>query len=453
MPFDPSAVERFRYLDVDIDPGRSEVRCRYALDDAWTFEERIGVGAADGRPLDWGAPAVAEAVRLVHLLAGVSYYKAAAPAVVDLGTVPVRPDERPFLRSVVVEGLGEYAYRNDLDLSDVRLEGGADAGAAAPYAPEEGRPLVPFGGGIDSIVVVESLRPRFPDAALFVVSRRGDRFAAIEDAAAVAALPVLRADRVLDPQILRSRELGLRNGHVPVTAIVSSIALLTAVLHGRDAVVMANEWSASFGNVEVDGRVVNHQWSKGAAFESALQRLLAGAYTTPPAWFSLLRPYSELWVAERFAALAQYHGAFRSCNRAFTIDPAQRAATWCGRCDKCCFIDLVLSPFLGADALEAVFSGREPLRQPDLLPTFRALLATSGDYKPFECVGDVGECRTAAVLAAERGDRRGDVVLAQLVRELGVDASAAARADAPRLLAPLAPATAPDAYASAALLV
>jgi len=52
---------------------------------------------------------------------------------------------------------------------------------------------VPFGGGIDSIVTVEEIRQRADDIALFVVSRPGDRFAAIERPAAVSGLPVIRA--------------------------------------------------------------------------------------------------------------------------------------------------------------------------------------------------------------------------------------------------------------------
>ena len=43
----------------------------------------------------------------------------------------------------------------------------------------------------------------------------------------------------------RSAELGFLNGHVPVTAIVTAAAIVAAVLDRRDAVVLANEWSAS----------------------------------------------------------------------------------------------------------------------------------------------------------------------------------------------------------------
>ena len=205
--------------------------------------------------------------------------------------------------------------------------------------------------------------------ALFVVSLPGDRFDAIERPAAVTGLPVARAEREIDPQLLRSRELGFLNGHVPVTGIISAIAVMAAALEGRDAVVMSNEWSASVPTVQAGDHAVNHQYSKSAAFETAFRAVLAGTSAVLPAgvampdYFSALRPRTELWIAERFARMQQYHGTFRSCNRAFHIDQAKRLDHWCGQCDKCCFIDLILAPFLPAAELGAIFGGREPLAE------------------------------------------------------------------------------------------
>lgn len=442
----PARAARFRYLPLEVDAEAGVLRCRYDLDGR-VFEEQITLG----QPADWSDPAVIEAARLVHLLAGVSYFKAGAPPVLDLGDVPIRPGEAEFLRGYYEDGLGEFAYRNGIELT-VAVVGGADAGPAPVARVRPGRPLIPFGGGIDSIVTVDEVLARpGVDAALFVVSRTGDRFDAIERAAEVTGLPVLRAERALDPQILRSAELGFLNGHVPVTGILSAIAVLTAVADGHDAVVMSNEWSASSGNVRVGDRVVNHQHSKSLAFETALRAVVQGAIVDGPDYFSLLRPWSELAIAERFARLDAFHGTFRSCNRAFHIDPAQRATTWCGRCDKCCFIDLILAPYLSAAALGAVFGGSEPLDQADLLPAFRTLLGFGDDVKPFECVGDEGECRTAAVLAGDRPDRLRNPVLAALRDELGAGV-VAARVAAPALARPMGPSHVPDRYASSRLV-
>jgi UDP-N-acetyl-alpha-D-muramoyl-L-alanyl-L-glutamate epimerase len=309
--------------------------------------------------------------------------------------------------------------------------------------------LVPFGGGIDSIVTVELVRDR-GDAALFVVDRPRDRFAAIERAAAVTGLPIVRAERAIDTQVLRSAELGFLNGHVPVTGIISAAAILAAALDGRDAVVMSNEWSSSAATLTVGVRGVNHQYSKSLAFEAGFRRVVAGALGGVD-YFSRLRAYPELLIAERFAALRRYHRAFQSCNRGFHIDPARRLDHWCGECDKCCFIDLILAPYLDAAALAEVFGGREPLDDPTLLPRFEALVDTSGAAKPWECVGDVDESRAAVALAADRPDRAATPVLRALVERLG-DRLPPAEAVA-ALRRPVGDHFVPDAYATDDLLV
>jgi len=455
----------FRYEGYQIDPGPGRLTCRYSLGED-RFSEVVTVTAGPGR---WDREEVRQAARLVFLLAGVSYYKTAAPAVIDLGDTAVTDTERAFLRSFYTEGLAEYAYRNGLDLSGLRIEGPSRPATAPPARParpagEPGRPLVPFGGGIDSIVTAEMIRER-AEPALFIVSRPGDRFEAIERPAAVTGLPILRAGREIDPQLLRSRELGFLNGHVPVTGIISAIAVLAAALDGRDAVVMSNEWSASIPTLEVDGVPVNHQYSKSGTFEAAFRGVLAGSLGPDFEYFSALRPFSELWVARRFAALTQYHDTFRSCNRAFHIDPSRRLDHWCGRCDKCCFIDLILAPFLPAADLQRVFGGHEPLADSDmaaphpgstgsghesLADKFRSLLGTTPTSKPFECVGEVGECRAAALLAAQRPDRAGTKLLQVLAAELDGLPQLSTPAE---LLRPLGPHFVPDAYAPDDLLV
>jgi hypothetical protein len=301
---------------------------------------------------------------------------------------------------------------------------------------------VPFGGGIDSIVTVEQIRQR-ADVALFVVSRPGDTYDAIEQPAAVAGLPVIRAEREIDPQLLRSAENGFLNGHVPVTGIISAIAVLAAVLDDRDAVVMSNEWSASVPTLEFAGRPVNHQYSKSAQFEAAFRGVLNETAGPMPEYFSWLRDRTELWVGREFASLARYHSTFRSCNKAFYAEKARRLDHWCGECDKCCFIDLILAPFLSASELGEIFAvagdphfeaGGEPLGKPALRGKFRALLGAG--TKPFECVGEATECRAAVLLAAARADRAGSTSLRALAAEVRAWPDAPTAIEAEQMLAP-----------------
>jgi hypothetical protein len=361
----------FRYESFTADAESGVLTCRYSLDGR-EFAERFTLAPGPR----WHTEAAQAAARLVFLLAGVSYYKTAAPPVIDLGQTAVTETELAFLGEFYRQGLGEFAYHNALDLSSLRIEArriearriearrieARRIGAHGPADPRPGaaeaghRALVPFGGGIDSIVVVERVR-RLADVALFIVNRPADRFDAIEAPAAVTGLPIVRAEREIDPQLLRSAERGFLNGHVPVTGILSAIAVLAAVLTDRDAVVMSNEWSASIPTLEYQGRPVNHQFSKSDVFEAAFRDVLAQSPARLPEYFSWLRDRTELWVGQEFAALAQYHSSFRSCNRAFYTDPARRLDHWCGQCDKCCFIDLILAPFIPAAEMRPGNSG------------------------------------------------------------------------------------------------
>jgi hypothetical protein len=440
-PSQPSPRGRvFRYENWTADADRGELTCHYSLDGR-EFAERVTLPPGPR----WRTEAARAAARLVFLLAGVSYYKTAAPPLIDLGDTALTDTELAFLREFYLQGLGEFAYRNDLDLSDLQIQAPpAQAPDVAPANASGGRALVPFGGGIDSIVVVERVR-HLADVALFVMSRPADRFEAIEAPAAVTGLPVVRAEREIDPQLLRSAELGFRNGHVPVTGILSSIAVLAAVLAGRDTVVMSNEWSASIPTLEYQGHPVNHQYSKSASFEAAFRDVLAQGPASLPDYFSWLRDRTELWVGREFAALDQYHGSFRSCNKAFYSDPARRLDHWCGQCDKCCFIDLILAPFLPVAALNQIFAATgEPLQDATLAGKFRALLGAG--TKPFECVGEVNECRAAVLLAARREDRKGDRPLRELAGEVAARPDAPTDADAAAMLAPVGAAFIPARY-------
>jgi hypothetical protein len=157
MPPPDQRAERFHYDGFTLDPNLGEICCRYSTG-SHSFTERFGFGP-DGR---WDDPATQAAARMLFLLAGVSYYKTTAARVVDLGSTTSTPDERAFLTRYYVHGLGEFAYRNNIELSDLIVEG-PDAPASLPvaspprYTPTPGRPLIPFGGGIDSIVTVAAL--------------------------------------------------------------------------------------------------------------------------------------------------------------------------------------------------------------------------------------------------------------------------------------------------------
>jgi hypothetical protein len=411
--FDPHAFSTFRFLSRELeDSGR--VSLRYALDDELHFTEAIDLpvpgplGEAERERVDG-------LLALLHWVAGVSYYKLAVPAGVSLESGEPAPAQAALLEALYSEGLGEFAYTNGL-AGPPRPRFASRNGLTAPHTPPAStaalqRVLVPVGGGKDSAVALEIVRRAGMEMALFSV---GDA-PPIARTVAAAGLPWLLARRTLDPSIGELNRAGALNGHVPITAIVSCIALLAAALNGFDAVAMANERSASSGNLSWAGIEVNHQFSKGLAAERALARAVA-EIPDSPRLFSVLRPASELAIARAFAGMERYHQAFTSCNAIFRIDPALRAASWCCDCPKCRFVFLALAPFCSPEHLREIF-GADLLEDEAQLEGF-ALLTATGGHKPFECVGEEQESIAALRLLASDPRWRDHAVVRRLADEV-----------------------------------
>ena len=401
----PARAEVFAYVGLEV--GRDTLRGRYSLDGR-VFEESVafsGTGRLD-------RPDVVAVAELWYLLAGLSYYKAGAARRIDLAATSLGEAGRRLLEAALVDGLGEFAYVNGLSLRGVALVGGSPAPRVSPALDPAGV-LVPFGGGIDSVVTVEHLS-RDLDRALFVVSPAAGRFAPLEATAALTGLEVVRATRTLDPQL--SSDPSLWRGHVPVTAMVALLAAVAALATGRGGVAMSNEHSASAPNLVVDGRAVNHQWSKSLAAEELLAAALAERVGPALHVASVLRDRSEIWVAREFSRLERYLPVFRSCNRAFAQRLEDRAAGWCGVCDKCLFVSLVLAPFVERARLGELL-GVEPLADPARGDQLRALVGLAAIPKPFECVGDPTESAAAVLEVASLPEWAGAEPLASVARE------------------------------------
>jgi hypothetical protein len=426
--FDRTAIRRFRFLDRSLRrDGR--VTLRYALDDVEKFTETFDLPLEPGVVADEAA--VEPLLDLLHWVAGVSYYKMAAPPAVscEIGSPP--PAAAAYLDALYSEGLGEFAYENRHRLP--RLPRPAfprrppEPSAVVPRRrAEPKRVLVPVGGGKDSVVALEIVKRSGVDCSLFVVNA----LEPMRRTAEVADVPMLEVKRGLPLDAFRRlNAAGALNGHVPITAIIACVALLTAELNGYDAVALANERSASSGNLVYDGVEVNHQFSKSARAELLLRA--AAAETGAQAdIFSLLRPASELAIARAFASrLGEYHHAFTSCNLNFQTDAARRGSEpWCRDCPKCRFVYLMLAPFMEPDALAEIFGGAmlDDERQYEGF----ALLTATGGHKPFECVGEEDESLAAIELLDGRPEWRDQVVVRRLVAEaLEVQGRDSARID------------------------
>ena len=390
----PQRAARFTYLNLEIDG--STMRGHYECDGT-TYREVVEFSHS----LDANADAIHAVAELWFLMAGLSYYKARAAHTIDVGSLPLGEAGRALLHAGVLDGLGEFAFRNELDLSDVAIVGGSSVTVTSANVDSHAV-LIPFGGGIDSVVTVRALSPQL-DSALFVMSPPSGLFEPLEETAALMKLPVQRATRSLDP-LITAPSSQVFNGHVPVTAMVTLLAAISALATNRGGVVMSNEHSASVPNLTRAGREVNHQWSKSFEAERLIAAALSERCGDVLTVASFLRDKSELWVAREFANSHDVLTTFRSCNRAFRQDRSARARTWCGECDKCLFINLVLAPFVPATTLDAVFEGNAPLRRRDMEGAIRTLVGLGAQKKPFECVGDPDECAVALHVVAEMAE-------------------------------------------------
>jgi hypothetical protein len=421
-------VETFRIVGFDFDPSANTAFFDYAFDDTHCFRETVEFG---GVPLGPKAtPGIERALRLVHLAAGVSYFKAAAPQRIVVETGPLSSAESALVHDLYDKGMREFAVANDLHVplqfeltagpdakgpGDGAEQGVPGAGSARPSRADAPGPgiAVPIGGGKDSIVLVEALRAANPPRDLQTWLVAINQTPAMQRTAAVAGLPLASIKRTVSPRLLELNAAGALNGHVPITAIVSLLSVAAGYVYGWDTTLMALERSADEATALVDDVAVNHQWSKSTECELGLRSVVRESVSDSIEYCSGLRSCGELEIARWFADLPSYHAAFRSCNRSYR--PGGRFDAWCGECPKCRFVFLVLAPFLEPSRLEAIF-GDNLLEDPSQVEGFWDLCAAG--RKPYECVGEQRESLLAFLLLLESRAWRDSAVVKALRPEI-----------------------------------
>ena len=374
----------------------AEIRLITELSGIGTFVERLRVALPDGELLEPDAsdPSVAGALDVLALTASVSYLKATLPEQVEIGGRATGPAALAMLRALLTDGLAELAFRAGLGRLDgaftlVPAQGTGEApdqvaarGAGGAIPPGV---LVTVGGGKDSALSLALAARHDADALAVAVNPR----APMERTAAWAGVGLVRIERRLDRKLLELNARGAINGHVPITAIVTSAAVVAAAMLGRGTVLVSNERSADAATRDIDGWLVNHQFSKTSAFQQLLEGALIEAGTATRV-VSLLRPLTELAIARGVAREDGLVGQVTSCNAAFALDGPGDG--WCGRCDKCRFVQLALAPFSRRRQLVSDL-GFDALDDPEQVEAFATMLDPA--TKPFECVGTVEEVRLA----------------------------------------------------------
>ncbi len=396
----------FIFDSYDWDPGEGVIRLRYSLDDEVRFTETLTLPSSDAwpRPVSYRPEEMARALFALHLIGGISYFKTCLPKTIEIRSGGLTPDEAAFWTQVYEHGLGEFFFQNDIDFRGL-IQFPSIAKKVVAAVSDEARDswkgmrvLIPIGGGKDSLVTTELLRAQRQSCTLF----RMGQHPLIDVTAETAHLPLLSIKRALSPELFALNADGALNGHVPITAYLSCVTVVMALVYGFDAVAMSNERSADEGNVAFKGMEINHQWSKSLAFERAFQEYLEKSVTRKVSYFSLLRPLSELTIAKLFVQHRQYLRLFTSCNKNWKLVGEKPDKRWCGTCPKCAFSYALLAAFLPRKDLAAVFGG-DFFNAPELQTLYAELLGLEG-HKPFECVGTPEETAAAFLLAHRQGD-------------------------------------------------
>lgn len=384
----------FSSLEVSLRDGELSLGFHFSLDNRYHFHPTMVIPA---RPYyHWESiprrqlETLAFHIGMVEL---VSYWKIACPKTVVVKPFDLKLCQRKWWRHLYYNGLGEFFYLNGITCTEqemMRIESGTDRDFERIDLPLEGKTLVPVGGGKDSVVTLVLLREAM-EATPLIMNPRGATVQCAEVAGySMDEVAVIR--RTLDPTMLQLNQEGYLNGHTPFSALLAFVTLLLGFGSGSRYIALSNESSANESTVP--GTDINHQYSKSIEFERDFRAYVSEHLNDKIQYFSFLRPLNEMQIAWFFSQFKKYHGVFRSCNAGSKTD------SWCGKCPKCLFTWLILSPFISRERLTEIF-GKDLLADQELLPIFEELNGTSA-VKPFECVGTVEEVRACVDYMKDR---------------------------------------------------
>ncbi len=334
----------------------------------------------------------------------ISYWKAFCSPKVIIKPYALKDEQIDFYKKLYYNGLGEFFYVNGINVSQeefLNIENHINNYTSVQHFEVEDKYIVPIGGGKDSVVTMDLLLSANRDVVPFIINPRG----ATVDCCLIAGFSqekTLTCKRVIDAHLLELNSKGCLNGHTPFSAMLAFTTLLISALTKRKYIALSNEDSASESTVK--GSEVNHQYSKSLEFENDFRDYVAKFVSEDFYYFSFLRPLSELHIAKLFSKL-NYQSVFKSCNA------GSKQNIWCGKCPKCLFAFIILSPFVSKEELINIFS-KNLFADKDLEEYFLQLCGER-ETKPFECVGTVSEVKAALTLCLrnKRDDYENDYLM------------------------------------------
>ena len=214
----------------------------------YAFEEKISFPNAPFSLSKEKQDALNQIFFLLHIAAGVSYYKAFSNPEIKIESGQLSKEQALFFNDFYRLGLGQFAAQNGLNLKfDFPFANVKNKNFVLNLKNEA---FVPAGGGKDSCVTINRLKKANMHPTLFSVNTARP----IIDCKSISGLPEITIKRQISSVLLENNNHFL-NGHVPISGIIAFISAAACILYDKRFVVMSCEGSADEANFDD----VNHQ--------------------------------------------------------------------------------------------------------------------------------------------------------------------------------------------------
>lgn len=349
----------------------------------------------------------------VHIALGMSYWKLYCSQEIQFSSYSLSQREADFWNIVYTKGFGEFYYQNKINFYDlIHFPSNKSIEDTPNRCTMRDRSLVGIGGGKDSIATSRILQNAGFYINGFVVETQ-KTYPLINNILDTLKINGVIIKRKIDPKLFElNKQSDIYNGHIPISVIYAFLGVLSAYLYDYTNIIVSNERSSDFGNVKYLNEIINHQWSKSSEFEYLFQRHIRQTITPDIKYFSLLRPFSELQIAQLIANEKEFHQIFSSCNKNFTLSNIV-LSNWCGACPKCAFTFILMAAFCNKDSIMNIF-GENFLDKPELLPLYKQLFGFEG-HKPFECVGTPEEATVAMSMIHDKNEFEDTIVMKNFI--------------------------------------
>jgi len=391
--YDTFIFESYRY-----NQSSSTASFTYSFDGERRFTETVQFTAEQS----YNEAVLDRALCMAWIIAGISYYKTFPTTNVLVKGRELTAKQAEFFSTVYLHGLSQFVYENNLAPENI-AQFIATSDHTSEIEPYHGDgTLVLQSGGKDSLLLAELLKENNHDFSVWYMTQ-GTEYPAVLD---MIQKPLRQITRTIDRAALTAaKNDGGLNGHIPVTYLTFSYALIDAILHGESTVLAAIGNEGEEPHAFIGDYPVTHQWSKTWGAEQLLAAYVSDHVAHELRVGSPLRNLSELKIAELFAqhAWGTYGSSFSSCNVANYKQGHDNATlSWCGECPKCANSYLLFAPWIDREELIQIF-GKDMFADERLVDTFKGLLGVEDIEKPFECVGEIDELRSAYHLVIQNG--------------------------------------------------